>query len=606
MTEITNRRIALGDLELHPDNYRKHPASQIRRLQESLRTFGQPRSIVVWEREEGAPQVVAGNGITMAAREEGWTHIRADVIPPDWTPERVKAYLIADNRLAELGEDDKEQLLRLLDEIHAADPKLQAAAGYEDDELDQLVREVSEETALMTGKEAARETLAERFIVPPFSVLDARQGYWQARKQAWIGLGIQSELGRGITEDSQNYRSDYGAYDPSMGQSKRANATPGGSLRPAANLGADGKTQRGDGKGRMVNGKSPARTFGQDLMKGEHVVGENRLTWVAGDREREALDDTSRKILAAGRKKQGYPHGPTVTQNPDGTLHYRGASRDQWLEEAEGNEASGTSIFDPVLCECIYTWFSREGAAILDPFAGGSVRGIVAAYLDRKYTGIDLRQEQIAANLEQAAEIVPHNLPRYIAGDSLTDQPADQFDLIFSCPPYYDLEVYSDQPGDLSSISTYEEFLADYRKIIDQAVQRLKPDRFACFVVGDVRDKQGYYRNFVSDTIAAFQDAGAILYNEAILVTALGSLPIRAGKQFTTSRKLGKTHQNVLIFAKGDPMQRWKFGNRKKLREQHQNVLIFAKGDSRKATEAAGPVKIGGRPLFELLEDPTP
>jgi hypothetical protein len=45
--------------------------------------------------------------------------------------------------------------------------------------------------------EEARQTLAERFVVPPFSVLDARQGYWQDRKRAWLALGIQSELGRG-------------------------------------------------------------------------------------------------------------------------------------------------------------------------------------------------------------------------------------------------------------------------------------------------------------------------------------------------------------------------------------------------------------------------
>lgn len=36
-------------------------------------------------------------------------------------------------------------------------------------------------------------------------------------------------------------------------------------------------------------------------------------------------------------------------------------------------------------------------------------------------------------------------------------------------------------------------------------------------------------------------------------MTPAGSLPIRAGKQFTASRKLGKTHQNVLTFVKGDP-----------------------------------------------------
>lgn len=39
--------------------------------------------------------------------------------------------------------------------------------------------------------------LADRFGVPPFSVLSARDGWWQDRKRAWLALGIQSELGRG-------------------------------------------------------------------------------------------------------------------------------------------------------------------------------------------------------------------------------------------------------------------------------------------------------------------------------------------------------------------------------------------------------------------------
>lgn len=43
----------------------------------------------------------------------------------------------------------------------------------------------------------ARKTLAERFGIPPFSVFDTRQGYWQTRKRQWLALGIKSELGRG-------------------------------------------------------------------------------------------------------------------------------------------------------------------------------------------------------------------------------------------------------------------------------------------------------------------------------------------------------------------------------------------------------------------------
>ena len=268
-----------------------------------------------------------------------------------------------------------------------------------------------------------------------------------------------------------------------------------------------------------------ARTFGQDLMRGEHVVG--------------AKDRT--------------PAGLTIGEI-----------------SMEGPPATGTSIFDPVLCELAYRWFCPPGGLVLDPFAGGSVRGIVAAKLGRRYVGVDLRPEQIEANWVQADAICDDPMPIWHIGDSREVVPAldVEADFIFSCPPYADLEVYSDDPRDLSTMS-YPEFRAAYDEIIAAACAKLREDRFACFVVGDVRDSRGFYYGFPWHTIAAFEAAGLRLYNEAVLVTAAGSLPIRAGKQFAATRKLGKTHQNVLIFVKGDP---------------------------RRATEAIGEVEFGELP----------
>jgi len=293
-------------------------------------------------------------------------------------------------------------------------------------------------------------------------------------------------------------------------------------------------------------------------MRGEHTVGE-RTTWVKGDREN--LDDASRKILAAG---------------------------------GQGQESSGTSIFDPVLCEICYRWFCTSQGAILDPFAGGSVRGIVAQFLGYNYTGIDLSARQIEANRAQAADILPNQPPpTWINGDSsqlaTLLKPDYMADLVFSCPPYGDLEVYSTDKQDLSTMA-HADFIKSYRAIIAAAVARLKPNRFAVFVIGDFRDEKGFYRNFVSDTISAFQDAGAALYNEIILVTAVGSLPIRAGKQFESGRKSGKTHQNVLVFCKGEQPQielggkLHKFlilekAKAPKLGKTHEQVLVFFKGD---------------------------
>jgi len=280
-------------------------------------------------------------------------------------------------------------------------------------------------------------------------------------------------------------------------------------------------------------------------MRGEHKVGAKKnLTWVQGDRPASELDDTSRKILAGGRK------GADQQSNLNGA-----PPKPDWATgTGTENMAPGTSIFDPVLCELAYRWFCPKGGLVLDPFAGGSVRGIVASKLGRRYVGVDLRPEQIAENQRQAEAICEDPMPQWIEGDSVNIAKLANCtaDLVFSCPPYADLEVYSDDPRDLSKMD-YEHFLEAYRLIIAACVAMLAPDRFACFVVGDVRDKKGFYRNFPAHTIDAFQSAGAMLYNEAVLITSLGSLPIRAGRQFEGARKFGKTHQNVLVFCNGNP-----------------------------------------------------
>lgn len=95
----------------------------------------------------------------------------------------------------------------------------------------------------------------------------------------------------------------------------------------------------------------------------------------------------------------------------------------------------GTSIFDPVLCELMYKWFCPENGQIIDPFAGGSVRGIVAHMLDYKYWGCDLRQEQIDANYEQAKRIMPDDKPIWITGDAIDEVKKAQKQILYFLVP---------------------------------------------------------------------------------------------------------------------------------------------------------------------------
>jgi hypothetical protein len=279
---------------------------------------------------------------------------------------------------------------------------------------------------------SSRGPVADAFVEPPFTVLDARSGDWQDRKRAWAAMGIQGEVGRSAKA--------YNIHD-----------------------------------------------------------------WADAN--------------AGGPKADG----------------------------------DGTSIFDPVICELAYRWFCPEGGQVLDPFAGGSVRGIVAGALGRKYWGCDLRTEQIAANEAQADSIGVDPRPVWVCGnskDTLADAPPA--DLVFTCPPYGDLERYSDDESDLSAMS-WTGFSIAYRLILTRAVAKLRDNRFACLVVGNFRDpRTGLYRDLVGETVAAMTTAGLGYYNEAVLVTSVGSASMRVTKQFNAGRKLCKTHQNVLVFIKGD------------------------------------------------------
>ena len=475
---------SISNLKQDHKNARKRTQQSAELIKESLQRYGAARSIVIDENN----RILAGNGTVEGAKAAGIQNVR--VIETDGdeiiairrtglSEDEKVGLALADNRTADLSEWDREMLHRLSQD-HDLEPWFTAddLTGLAEPETFEDFDEALNQDDQQSDKEAgpAANKLSDRFGIAPFTILNAREGWWQERKRQWIALGIQSEVGR---------------KGNLLGMSETM-LEPDEKLREMKALMRDHGTQ----------------TANIEMLPGYYT-----------------------------KKNQGL-------------------TDEQIIEEylASGAKAGGTSIFDPVLAELAYRWFSPENGIILDPFAGGSVRGIVAAKTNRQYIGCDLRQEQIDANRDQAATITPDNPPLWHCTDSRNiDRVCKgvQADMIFSCPPYADLEVYSDDPKDLSTLP-YNDFVASYREIIAKACSLLKPDSFACFVVGDVRDKKGNYYNFVGDTIQAFIDAGLTYYNEAILVTPVGTLPLRAGRTFAATRKLGKTHQNVLVFLKGD------------------------------------------------------
>jgi hypothetical protein len=234
-----------------------------------------------------------------------------------------------------------------------------------------------------------------------------------------------------------------------------------------------------------------------------------------------------------------------------------GETRENTLSESVlvGSINNGVSILDPVLAEVVNLWFALPKCKTFDCFAGDSVFGYVSSHLGHQFTGIELRKEQADINSQRIANFLKS---KYICDDGrniLQHIAPESQDLLFSCPPYFDLEVYSDLENDASNQDTYEDFIQILDDAFTGAIKCLKENRFAVIVVGDVRDKKtGFYYRFVDDVKDIFKRSGVHLYNDMILLEPLGTLPRRVGK-IMEHRKVGKCHQNVLVFFKGDPKQ---------------------------------------------------
>ena len=357
--------------------------------------------------------VLGGNMRLRAVKELGYYEIPV-IRVEDLTEEQQEQFIIKDN-LA-YGEWDWEVL----------------KAEWEVDLLDDwgLELEIKDEGTQVKGGTRYEQTedmglLTDRFVVPPFSILDTRQGYWQERKKAW----------RRLIKD----------------------------------------------------------------------FGESRESVLTGD-------NMSDNIL---------------------------------------NNIGAVSLIDPVLVESLITWFAPNRAKVFDIMTGDSVEGFISNYKGHSFTGIEIREDQVRVNKENTKGMSCE----YICDDArnvLNHIDEGTQDLLITCPPYFDLEVYSDLPNDASNQESYEEFYSILDDSLRKSIKCLKDNRFACIIIGDIRGNDDSYYDLPGDIIRTFRESGMVLYNKAVLVDMAGTLPVRVGR-YMDSRKLGKQHQDILVFYKGNP-----------------------------------------------------
>lgn len=417
MERLKIEYLKIDELTPYENNARKHEAADVETIENSIAEFGMCDPIGIWGDKN---IIVEGHGRLLALKALGRTEapcIRLDHL----TDEQRKAYALAHNKTAEMSEWDFEKL----------DAELAALAEMEFD-MEQFGFEFDDNPAPREDRRT-EDGLFGKFVVPPFTVFDARQGYWMKRKKEWHEK----------IQDNAQARADANAYT-----------------------------------------------------------------------------------------------------NPEA-----------WGDLA--SQPRGVSLLDPVLAEIINRYFvpnaNAEQCKTFDVFAGDTVFGYVSAALGNAFTGVELREEQAKFNQDRVS--ADGLSATYICDDGrnvLNHIPEASQDLLFSCPPYFDLEVYSDNENDASAQETFEDFYAILDTAFTNAIKALKNDRFAVIVIGGVRDKKsGFYYDFTGAVKSTFERNGMHLYNDAVLVTPVGTAALRAGR-YMNNRKLCNVHQNVLVFYKGD------------------------------------------------------
>lgn len=208
------------------------------------------------------------------------------------------------------------------------------------------------------------------------------------------------------------------------------------------------------------------------------------------------------------------------------------------------------SVFAAPLVEWILLRYGGDpGGFILDAFAGGPPRGLVSAIMGYRYLGVEIRQAQIDENNKVLGELSLTGAEYILDDGRYFDVGENEFDCGLTCPPYWNLEQYSDQPNDLSNLPSYWQFNAGMFFSALANFKALKPGAFMCIVVANFRDKKGELIDFHGHTIENFREVGFIFWQDIILSRNFGSAAQRSTNAWRNF-KLVPIHEHLLIFRK--------------------------------------------------------
>lgn len=209
------------------------------------------------------------------------------------------------------------------------------------------------------------------------------------------------------------------------------------------------------------------------------------------------------------------------------------------------------SIMPAELVEFVLRYYAEPGANYLDPFVGQGVQAQVAGLLGYNYIGTDLCEEfvnytnsaltKLGDNI--VSDVAVHYADARTIGEFVEDGWAD---VSFTSPPYWDVEFYSDHPGQLGTGHSYDEFLAGIVDVYAAMRPKFKPDAYVTINVNDIR-RSGKLYAYHADLMTRLPKVGYRLHDIWIIDGLVGGLPKAFGVDFNSKRLAPKVHEYLIV-----------------------------------------------------------
>jgi DNA modification methylase len=283
-----------------------------------------------------------------------------------------------------------------------------------------------------------------------------------------------------------------------------------------------------------------------------------------------------------GRDYASTFHQPENVAREFGKVTAEERNKQTYYLSGAGARWGALSRFPQKVGRALLRLYTDRGMTVVDPFAGHNSRMQLCYCSGRNYIGCDishafmeanfkLREMLLGGNAEQLegmsslnkATIELHEVDsrlmnhcdkcvkdgRRIEGsDCKHPVKSNVGDFTITSPPYWDLEYYGDEMGQLGKDNDYPEFLRRLGDVAKQNFRCLKSGAFCVWCINDFR-KDGKFYAYHIHTAQLLRDAGFKQHDCAIIDLG-GSFGQAFASQIIDNKILPKRHEYALIFVK--------------------------------------------------------